>query len=95
MTLDLILDALHQFGQRATYGAVGGLLNRPALGVMQGRPKDCRHSWVVPKGNGQPTGYQTGEVDPRLQTSPSPIDTAEALRAWLQATAEQPPRPGA
>lgn len=89
MTLDFILDRLHKAGQRATYGAVGGVLDRPAIGLMVGRPKDKRHSWVVAKKSGLPTGYSTAEVDPRLASSPPPIDTPESLSAWLQSRGHQ------
>jgi len=84
MNLELILDRLHEFGQRATYAAVGGLVRLPAISVMHGRPKDKRHSWVVAKGNGLPTGYLTDEIDPRLATSPKPIVSADELAAWLR-----------
>ena len=85
MNLDLILDRLHKFGQRATYGAVSGLVNRPALSLMHGRPKDKRHSWVVAKQNGLPTGFDTAAIDSRLAGSGKPLDTPEALMAWLKA----------
>jgi len=87
MNLDFILDKLHKAGQRATYGAVGGVLGRPAIGIMAGRPKDKRHSWVVAKPNGLPSGFTTAEIDPRLAGSPPPLDTPESLAAWLRSQA--------
>jgi hypothetical protein len=84
MDLETVLDRLHRHGQRATYAAVGGVAGRPALSVMRGRPKDRKHSWVVARANGLPTGYTTAEVDPRMIGSPPPIDDVEQLRLWLR-----------
>jgi len=49
------LDALNLYHERATYGAVAGLLGVPPLSVMRGRPRDWRHSWVVNAETGWPT----------------------------------------
>src|SRR5690606_25922562 len=66
-SLDDILDALANHHQRATYGAVGHLLHRPPFYLMQGRPRDRRHSWIVSKETGLPSGYAEAEMDPALR----------------------------
>jgi hypothetical protein len=85
MDLPTVLDRLHQYGQRATYAALGGIIGQPARSVMHGQPKTPRNSWIVAKQNGQPTGYGASERDPRLATSPKPITSPDELTLWLQA----------
>ena len=82
-TLDVIFDLLSQFHQRATYGAVGGVLGVPAAFVMQGRPRDPRHSWVVNQETGDPTGYTPAQCDPQLYARDTILTTEAALLAWL------------
>jgi hypothetical protein len=82
-TLDAILDLLSQWHQRATYGAVGGVLRVPARFVMQGRPHDPRHSWVVNQETGEPTGYIPTQCDPQLYARNTILTTEAALLAWL------------
>lgn len=65
-TLDDVVAALARHQRRATYGAVAGFLGRPATFVMQGRPRDALHSWVVNAETGEPTGYAPPERDPHL-----------------------------
>lgn len=83
--LDAILDQLQHFEQRATYGAVAELVGGIAQGVMQGRPKTPRHSWVVSKATGLPTGYREHEAAPTLRRRSQLIATGRELRAWLAA----------
>ena len=83
--LDAILDQLQHFEQRATYGAVADVIGGIAQGVMQGRPKTPRHSWVVSKATGLPTGYREHEVAPTLRRRSQVIATGRELRAWLAA----------
>jgi hypothetical protein len=82
-TLDAILDLLSQYHQRATYGAVGGVLGTPAAFVMQGRPRDPRLSWVVNQETGDPTGYVPAQCDPNLYVRDAVLKTEAALLAWL------------
>jgi hypothetical protein len=82
-SLDQILDVLDRHHQRATYGAVGDLLSRPARSVMLGRPRDARHSWVVRKADGAPTGYGPSEQHPALRSRPEVLASGQELRAWL------------
>jgi len=82
-TLDAILDLLSQYRQRATYGAVGGVLDVPAAFVMQRRPRDPRHSWVVNQETGEPTGYTPAQCDPQLYARDTVLMTQADLLAWL------------
>ncbi len=87
MTLDRILDALDAHRQRATYGAVGELLGRPARSVLLGRPRTPRHSWVVRKDTGLPTGYSRHEQHPELQARAEVLASGADLRQWLESQA--------
>ncbi len=82
-TLDGILDALDAHHQRATYGAVAGLLGVPARGVMLHRPRDWRHSWVVNARSGQPTAYAPDAIHPQLERRAAVISSPNALWDWL------------
>jgi hypothetical protein len=84
-SLDTILDQLNRRRQRATYGAVAGLIGRPPLFLMGGRPRDARHSWVVNQETGMPSGYEPHELHPDLQSRPEIVATTESLDAWLSA----------
>lgn len=84
VTLDDIVSQLASAHQRATYGAVAGLLDRPAAFVMQGAPRNHRYSWVVNAESLMPTGYTSEEMDPRLTESSEVIMTAGDLDAWLR-----------
>ena len=71
-TLDEIVRLLQKHRQRATFGAVAGVLKRAARGLMKGRPRCRRDSWVVAQDKrqksgarrGWPTGYSEDEIDP-------------------------------
>ena len=84
-SLDHILDLLERHRQRATYGAVGAVVGVRAQFVMNGRPRDPRHSWVVNRLDGQPTGYTEEQKHPALTTRAAVISSGEELEAWLQA----------
>jgi hypothetical protein len=64
--LDEILDLLNRHRQRATYGAVGAIVDRPASFLMGGRPRDHRHSWIVNQETELPTGYGPEHMHPEL-----------------------------
>ena len=82
-TFDTILDALARGRQRATYSAVAAVVNGAPRTLMQGRPRDARHSWVVSVRTGVPTGYDPGQLDPELEANPQVLQTGAALREWL------------
>jgi hypothetical protein len=93
MTLDEIVNKLNERKQRATYGAVAGVVGGLARGLMNGRPKCHKYSWVVSKSGpnrGSPTGYARHDIHPdclwQIHTDiDNVIDDAEALREWLKA----------
>ena len=84
-TLDQILDALHRARQRATYGAVAGVLGAAPRTLMKQRGRDQRHSWVVSRKSGQPTGYEPDQLHPDLALVDHVIESRDELSAWLLA----------
>jgi hypothetical protein len=84
-TLDSILDLLNLHRQRATYGAVARIVNRPPTFLMSGRTRDQRHSWVVNHRTGMPTGYEPEQIHPQLQETSEVIQTGDELSKWLSA----------
>jgi hypothetical protein len=95
MDLDEIIRRLAKHKQRASYGAVGAVLNRGGRGLMRGR-KCHADSWVVAKTThkkngsmrGWPTGYAPHEVDPECRTqferNPGGFkDESNNLEDWL------------
>lgn len=81
--LTFVLLRLEQARQRATYGAVAGVLGVPAMFLMNGRPRDPLHSWVVSKRHGTPTGYAPEQHHPELFRHDRVIETAAALERFL------------
>ena len=79
-----ILDALEKHHQRATYGAVADLVGMTPRSVMQGLPKNRRHSFVVNAESGQPTDYHDLQKHPALLERESVLATGDALRDWLR-----------
>jgi hypothetical protein len=82
--LDGIIDVLDKYHQRATYGAVAGVLERPARFLMQGMPRNPRNSWVVAADSLLPTGYSAEEMHPSLTRNGFVLTTAEELSTWLE-----------
>jgi hypothetical protein len=85
LTIDQILDALDRSHQRATYGAVAAVLDRAPRTLMKGRERDQRHSWIVSRATGEPTGYQPAQVHPSLKERTEVIGSKDELAQWLQA----------
>lgn len=82
-TFESVLDLLERFHQRATYGAVAGVVDASPRSLMTGRPRDQRHSWIVSRRNGQPTGYASDEIDPELESRENILGSPDELRVWL------------
>jgi predicted RNase H-like nuclease len=90
-TLPKIATLLNQHHQRATYGAVAGLLGVLPRGVMNGRSKSPEYSWIVAASGpekGRPTGYETGQIHPEClrqirENRGRVITTPDELRQWL------------
>ena len=84
-TLESVAAALADGRQRATYGAVGGLLDRPPAYLMQGVPRTPMFSWIVNAETLLPTGYTPEQMAVELTASSEVIRTAAALEEWLSA----------
>jgi hypothetical protein len=94
LSLDGIVHQLDAHKQRATYGAVAELVGVLARGLMSGRPKTPRYSWVVAATSGSesrrgfPTGYSVNQIHPDCyrqicEGNDNVIDSADLLRDWL------------
>lgn len=91
MDLDEIVTKLNKRKQRATYGAVAGILRVLPRGLMIGRGRQARYSWVVAKTGsrrGWPTGYRNEEIDPDCLRQirdhlNNIIEDSEELKRWL------------
>jgi hypothetical protein len=81
---DQIIVLLDQHHQRATYGALAGIVGGIAQSVMKDRPKVPQHSWIV-SGDppNLPTGYTSNQISPQLAERPHVLRTSEELRQWL------------
>jgi hypothetical protein len=82
-TLESILDQLDQFHQRATYGAVAGVVDSSPRSLMSGRERDPHSSWIVGRSSGQPTGYSDDQKHERLTERERIIESPDDLRRWL------------
>jgi len=74
---------LERHHQRATFGAVGGILERDPSSLFKGYVRTPRTAWVVNKGTGLPTGTKEADYPPGLLEKKHVIDTVEDLRKWL------------
>lgn len=83
LSLGIILRELDSAKQRATYGAVGGLLGRLPRSVMGRLPKTPKHSWVVRADTLEPSGYSKAQMHPDLRRNAHVINTPAELRDWL------------
>ena len=79
-----VLDLLNKHHQRATYGAVGALLSKVPRSLMQGLPRDWRHSWVVNRDTGLPSEYPSGKIHPAIGERAKILQSEAELEAWLQ-----------
>ena len=82
--LDEILNLLNLHRQRATYGAVGAIVDRPPSFLMGGRPRDHRHSWIVNQDTELPTGYGPEHMHPDLRARGEVLNTSQQLEGWLR-----------
>lgn len=79
-----IIGTLGRHRQRATYGALAGLVGGLPRSVMSGLPKTPENSWVVSARTRLPTGYGEQEMHPDLESRSNILSTAEELLAWLR-----------
>lgn len=88
-SLESILELLQRHHQRATYGAVASLVERTPRNVMQGRPRDWLHSWVVNQETGRPSEYPTGMIHPALEEHREILSSEQELATWLQLKSQE------
>jgi hypothetical protein len=91
-SLESLLELLQKHHQRATYGAVAALLGRTPRNVMQGRPRNWLHSWVVNQDTGRPSEYPAGMMHPALEERAEILCSENELVAWVQLN-NQPTEP--
>ncbi len=84
ITLDEVLDVLERHHQRATFGAVGGILERDPRSLFNGYVRSPKTSWVVSKSTGLPTGTKDLDYPPGLLENKRVIDAPNELRVWLR-----------
>jgi len=82
-TRDTIVELLDRFHQRATYGALAGVLGKAPRSVMQGLPRNRRPSWVVNQDSGEPSEYHKLQQHPALKERDSVLMSPAELTAWL------------
>ena len=88
--LTALLHRLQDGRQRATYGAVAGVLGAVPMFVMTARPRNRLHSWVVNAATGRPTRYEPDDVHPELEATDRVLRTEDELRAWLAGRPDEP-----
>jgi hypothetical protein len=86
--MDRIIDALDRERQRATYGAVAALLGKAPRTLMSGRQRDQRHSWIVSRKSGTPSGYDTPQMHPDLRVNERILETRADLEHWLSSVGD-------
>ena len=84
LTFDDIVDALDRYHQRATYGAVGGVLDQAPAFLMNGLPRSPRYSWVVNAETLLPTGYTDEQMHPALRERDLVITSFADLDEWVR-----------
>lgn len=82
-TRHAILEQLDRFHQRATYGALAGVLGKTPRSVMQGLLRNWRHSWIVNQDTGEPSDYHKLRKHPALKERDAILDSPRDLTAWL------------
>lgn len=101
-TLDEVVALLNEHRQRATYGAIAGVIGASTTRrLMKGRTGAHENSWVVAKRTnrkagsrrGWPTGYLESDLHPdclhQIRTCPDDIlDEVDDLRKWLEEVTE-------
>lgn len=84
LTLESVLDVLERHHQRATFGAVAGVLGREPRSLFDGYARTPRTAWVVSKSTGLPTGTRKADYPAGLLDNDEVINSPEALRRWME-----------
>lgn len=79
-----ITERLERHRQRATYGAIAGLLGLQPRWLMRGCDRSHRNSWVVNRVTGMPTHYTAPDCHPELEANSRVIVDVDELRIWLR-----------
>lgn len=82
-SIDSILDLLDRNQQRATYGAVAGVVGRAPRSLMSGRQRTARDSWIVKRETGLPAGYDPDRIHPDIRSRDEVLSSPSDLRDWL------------
>jgi hypothetical protein len=82
-SIESITELLDRFHQRATYGAVAGVLKRGPRNLMTGRSRSQRDSWIVSSTDGMPTGYASDQIHPEIKERETILRSSEELAVWL------------
>lgn len=91
MTRDGIIARLNERKQRATYGAITGIVGGLPRGLMAHLERNPTNSWVVARSGprrGWPTGYNNNQIHPDylrqiLTGLDNVIEDSETLGRWL------------
>jgi hypothetical protein len=83
-SVEAIAEVLEKYRQRATYGAVAGLLGVPTRSLMRDYAKSPRYSWIVNQKTGLPTDYGASQIHPELASRDEILCTEAELVAWLR-----------
>ncbi len=88
-SLTSLSECLNRRKQRATYGAVAGVLGLAPRSLMSGQSKSRVYSWIVAANSGRPTGYTAGQIHPdclrQIESRQQRIiSSPHELRAWLE-----------
>jgi len=84
LELESVVDLLDQFHQRATYGAVGGVVDRPPAFLMGGYPRQPRYSWIVNAETHLPTGHTGDQMHSSIRERERVIASAAELDEWIR-----------
>jgi hypothetical protein len=84
LTLDEILDILGRHHQRATFGAVAGILRRDPQSLFRGYTRTPKTAWIVSKTTGLPTGTKESDYPEGLRQNARVIETSDDLLSWLR-----------
>ena len=83
-SVEAIAETLEKHRQRATYGAVAGLLGVPTRSLMSDYSKNARFSWIVSKESGLPTNYRESQMHPELRAREKILSSEKELAEWLR-----------
>lgn len=82
--VERVLEALQREKTRCTYGALAEFIGTSPRDVSAFlAPKRPEASWVVNKKSGMPTGYESFQIHPELETQERMIEQGDDLKRLL------------